>query len=704
MLLRVSRDLLKAKKPAQGSLAFTTVKRHQRQGRAVQQHRRRVTQAAAPARHGAPEQLRGYLEIVEVVDTREYEEGPDGKMRAIRGSGNERQCDRCARTHEVHATVKDAAGNTAVVGTGCMKGTSLEKPLQRAASSAKRQARMAAELRNLEQKMVHAQRLRAEVAALAEPPVVEGPPKWGGIANYSMGDESLEIRAERDRQALVNQLRNVWQESRMRDRGVRAMDVARWSGRIAELHRKLGEGFAKSRRVKQHQRRLSSGKTATVKEHQDPRGKRTPKVSPENRFKEHGDKQYLLTGDDTYLHSDTAGRKWNRSKIEGVDLRDEQHRGHVRGHLEREGYVNPRLNTEDLAHVRDIHAAAPEHPGHFEGGVERSEHLGALRRAGEAEDAEAEAEGAPESPEEGPGPEAAQGAGTGEEEPGEAASESEQGETAPSGEAPTEGRPLADFMLDAEIEEGRPLPLEEKGMNDAFLLKLAGDGRVLFKPKRSDGMLPPMLHREKLAFDIDELLGVGLVPATVEREHDGELGSMQAWIEGGQSAYHARRALRDGLYEKGPHYDERLKQQADRMMVLDAVLNHADRHEGNVVLGSDGNLHAIDNGLSLEPGFSSDLRSTHLIWTMGRDRSVRIPPDMRQRMEAVSSADLHTSVNIQRAPAVAQRRIGASLLGRIKYLLALDSAGGVRRKKLTTPKLVSWLKKNEPELAERMKK
>jgi len=57
--------------------------------------------------------------ILKVVDTRQYEEGPDDKWYPIVGSGHEHACARCGRMHEIHAMVLLDDGNEAVVGTGC---------------------------------------------------------------------------------------------------------------------------------------------------------------------------------------------------------------------------------------------------------------------------------------------------------------------------------------------------------------------------------------------------------------------------------------------------------------------------------------------------------------------------------------------------------------------------------------------------------
>lgn len=63
--------------------------------------------------------------IIEIVDTRQYEEVND-RYQPIPGSGELNICDRCGRTHEVHAKVLLEDDTTAVVGTGCMNAESTE--------------------------------------------------------------------------------------------------------------------------------------------------------------------------------------------------------------------------------------------------------------------------------------------------------------------------------------------------------------------------------------------------------------------------------------------------------------------------------------------------------------------------------------------------------------------------------------------------
>lgn len=84
--------------------------------------------------------------VERVVDTREWVEGPDDRWYAIPGSGSVRECDRCSRTHEIHATVIDANGATWTVGTGCMDADSkVARSLATKASTVARTAARAAD-------------------------------------------------------------------------------------------------------------------------------------------------------------------------------------------------------------------------------------------------------------------------------------------------------------------------------------------------------------------------------------------------------------------------------------------------------------------------------------------------------------------------------------------------------------------------------
>lgn len=186
--------------------------------------------------------LEQIVKILEVVDTREYEE-IDDRWVPIRGSGTESFCARCGRPHEVHATVELLDKRTAVVGTGCMKGCSLEKAAKAGASAAKTIAKWECQLADLESKAKKYATISAQVDRIKLPPVEieDAKGKWGAHWRVSMGDQEMFSRERERKRALKDSERELlrwWRNARMKERG---MDYRhRSAGREAkDLKRKL---------------------------------------------------------------------------------------------------------------------------------------------------------------------------------------------------------------------------------------------------------------------------------------------------------------------------------------------------------------------------------------------------------------------------------------------------------------------------------
>ena len=143
---------------------------------------------AAPARTGPAPRI---VRVLEVEDTREYEEGPDGRFHPIPGSGNVRQCSRCGRDHEIHATVQLSDGATEIIGVGCARreNMDLDAAFRTGEARAKRVRmltfKLAADRKALADLTRIADGLRAETnqigRALPEPVIEEQP---GRRASY----------------------------------------------------------------------------------------------------------------------------------------------------------------------------------------------------------------------------------------------------------------------------------------------------------------------------------------------------------------------------------------------------------------------------------------------------------------------------------------------------------------------------------------
>ena len=134
--------------------------------------------------------------------------------------------------------------------------------------------------------------------------------------------------------------------------------------------------------------------------------------------------------------------------------------------------------------------------------------------------------------------------------------------------------------------------------NRTFLVTCSEPGEetaAVYKPQAGERHLwdfPPGIYkREIAAYELSELLGWGLVPETVERL-DAPMGpgSLQRFVEADFSEHHFT------LVELDHHHD-RLR----AICAFDVLANNADRKSGHCLLGEDGTIWAIDNGLSFHP-------------------------------------------------------------------------------------------------------
>lgn len=181
------------------------------------------------------------VKILSVVDTRDYEEGPDGRFRPVPGSGDSNACARCGRDHEVHATVELADGTAAVVGTGCMARESLElaSRVKSAESAAKTLRRARAELAVAQAAWQACSAARAEVEALEAPEPVEF--VSGQWREIRVGDGCAVIQPWTKADERIECARRNWRSNRLRELGFTGRERAPTDlvERVAKLEAKL---------------------------------------------------------------------------------------------------------------------------------------------------------------------------------------------------------------------------------------------------------------------------------------------------------------------------------------------------------------------------------------------------------------------------------------------------------------------------------
>lgn len=166
--------------------------------------------------------------------------------------------------------------------------------------------------------------------------------------------------------------------------------------------------------------------------------------------------------------------------------------------------------------------------------------------------------------------------------------------------------------------------------NATFLVELAGEGATalaVYKPARGERPLwdfpPGLFKRELAAYLLSEALGWGLVPPTVERE-DGPYGegALQLFVEADFEQHYFT------LYEEPAHHPR-----LQRICLFDLVANNADRKSGHCLVGSDGVIWAIDNGLC----FHAEPKLRTVIWEFGGEA---IPARLLDDLGRLLTADL----------------------------------------------------------------
>jgi uncharacterized repeat protein (TIGR03843 family) len=164
-----------------------------------------------------------------------------------------------------------------------------------------------------------------------------------------------------------------------------------------------------------------------------------------------------------------------------------------------------------------------------------------------------------------------------------------------------------DVLLRGDLEIKGRMPWSSNG---TYLAAADLDGVVVdavYKPRRGERPLwdfpDGLFKREVAAYELSEALGWDLVPLTVLR-NDGPLGegSLQRFVTADFEQHYFT------LYEDEHHHD-RLRQ----ICAFDLLANNTDRKSGHCLLGEDGCVYAIDNGLS----FHTEFKLRTVIWEFG---------------------------------------------------------------------------------------
>ena len=115
---------------------------------------------------------------------------------------------------------------------------------------------------------------------------------------------------------------------------------------------------------------------------------------------------------------------------------------------------------------------------------------------------------------------------------------------------------------------------------------LAASAIVKILPRKREKGFWEAYKSEVAAYELDRILGLDMVPVTVERRIKGDRASIQLWVEG--------RHLSD-VGSETPQNPVKWLRQVRRYLVFDALIANIDRNAGNMMVDDDWNLILIDH-------------------------------------------------------------------------------------------------------------
>lgn len=131
--------------------------------------------------------------------------------------------------------------------------------------------------------------------------------------------------------------------------------------------------------------------------------------------------------------------------------------------------------------------------------------------------------------------------------------------------------------------------------NEVSIVALKDDGSGIFKPEKGEAPgfrraieAGTYYKRERAAYLVDKLLDFGLVPPTVIRDIDGDIGSFQQFIPGAKAGWEV-----DSKELQSPE----LRPELVKLWIFDHIIFNSDRHDGNFLV-KESQVAAIDHGLA----------------------------------------------------------------------------------------------------------
>lgn len=170
-----------------------------------------------------------------------------------------------------------------------------------------------------------------------------------------------------------------------------------------------------------------------------------------------------------------------------------------------------------------------------------------------------------------------------------------------------QGNELEEFLREAEIVQSKAIPIGKTGPSKVMMVRNGVTRYAAFKSideyksvmrfedGRVDSNFQDSWKGEIAAYEIDKIIGLGMVPATVERSYKGQKGSVQFWVDSMMSeTEHIQRKV------AAPNA-ESWNQQMYKARLFDNIVYNTDRNLQNLLITKDWEIVLIDHSRAFRP-------------------------------------------------------------------------------------------------------
>jgi hypothetical protein len=149
------------------------------------------------------------------------------------------------------------------------------------------------------------------------------------------------------------------------------------------------------------------------------------------------------------------------------------------------------------------------------------------------------------------------------------------------------------------VTRSRKANLELNGVTEGALFKIIDEkpmsGITTLEDGRIDAEFQDSWKTEVAAYELDKMIGLGMVAATVERRLGTQVGSLQFWVT---SVMTEKKRQKDNVRPSDP---QAWNDQMNKLFVWDNLIFNVDRNLDNILITEQWTMIAIDHSRTFRP-------------------------------------------------------------------------------------------------------